>query len=125
MRRMLCMVSLTVFCLAMVSLLVGCENGGDDETMNKYAGTYSCTVAGDDSGTFTAVVDNAGRLTASGRSNAVGNTTATGTVTSNGDLQFGVASSGATFSGKISDDGKVSGTWQNGGNSGTFSGKKQ
>lgn len=112
-------------CLAMASLPVGCEEEGGDGNVSRYAGSYSCSVAGDDSGTFTALVDNEGNLTASGWTEAVGDTSAAGTVQSNGEVAFGSATSGATFTGNIHDDGTVSGTWQNGEDSGTFNGNRQ
>ena len=108
-----------------VGIFIGGCSDEDGDGGSKYAGTYRITVSGDDRGTFTGVVDDAGNLTGSGRTDAIGNTSAIGRVDENGRVQFGVSSSGATFTGTISGSGDVSGIWENGVYGGTFSGTKQ
>lgn len=91
-----------------------------------YAGEYTGTISGDDSGTWSSTIRSNGSITASGRTQNSGAITASGQLTTDGTLTFatGRASSGAVFSGSTMSDGVVTGTWRNGADSGTFSGKR-
>ena len=95
-----------------------------------FAGTYEGTFTGDDTGTFTVVVDTTGNITGTGTSTTFGFFDISGTVDSSGNLELvaGGTSLGAIFSGTISPDGIVSGTWETTilflFASGTFSGSK-
>lgn len=97
--------------------------------LEAFAGTYTGTFSGDDSGTFTCVVDSAGHITGSGVSLQDGPFRGTGTVNSSGEVKFvaGSTTLGSTFSGTISAAGEISGTWENRffGQTGTFSGRRQ
>ena len=100
-----------------------------DTGLEAFAGTYSGTFSGDDSGTWTVVVDSTGNLTGSGVSSASGNFLISGNVTRSGEVSFtaGTVTAGANFFGTISLSGEVSGNWASGpfGPSGTFSGRRQ
>jgi len=89
-----------------------------------YAGTYTGTISGDDTGTFSAVIDSGGKVSVTGSTVGDGSFTGTGTVTSSGSATFssGSTSGGATFSGTIDANKKLSGTWSNAtyGAKGTF-----
>lgn len=80
-----------------------------------YAGTYTGTISGDDTGTFSTVVDAGGKVSVTGSTSGGGSFTGTGTVTSSGGASFssGTTSGGATFSGTIDANRKLSGTWSN------------
>ena len=100
-----------------------------DTGLEAFVGTYSGTFSGDDSGTWTAVVDSTGNVTGSGASSAIGNFLISGNVTRSGAIFFtaGTVTAGANFSGTISLSGEVSGNWASVifGTSGTFSGRRQ
>jgi hypothetical protein len=106
-----------------------CLTGDNEANPSIFAGTYSGTFAGDDSGTFTVVVDPAGHITGSGVSREDGPFDIAGTVNSQGavELVAGTATTGATFAGTISAAGEMSGTWENRffGERGTFTGRRQ
>jgi hypothetical protein len=123
-RRLSLIAMLCGFCLLIV--LGGCsDDDNGDGDVSQFAGTYRGTFTGDDSGSFTVVVDNVGDITGTGRSNAIGRFIIDGTVESNGDVEFGITTTAATFSGRIFASGVVSGTWENAGNRGTFRGTRQ
>jgi hypothetical protein len=92
-----------------------------------FAGAYSGTFGGGDSGTWNVQLLSNGSITGTGFSNNLGMTfTVSGTVRTDGTLTFaaGGTNTGATFSGRIADDFSVSGTWTNTGVAGTFSGRR-
>lgn len=94
----------------------------------KYAGAYSGTYDGNDTGTFNVSITNEGIVTGSGTSNMLGTFSVTGSVAAGGGLSMGTSGTagGATYSGTIDvATGKVSGTWSGSGTSGNFSGQKQ
>ena len=123
-RRLSWIAMLCGVCLLIV--LGGCSEDDDDEgDVSQFAGTYRGTFTGDDSGSFTVVVDPGGDISGTGRSNTVGRFLIDGTVESNGDVEFGSTTTAATFSGHIAASGVVSGTWENAGNQGTFRGTRQ
>ena len=97
--------------------------------VSAFCGTYVGTFSGDDMGSFTAVVDENGNVSGSGNSVSVGSFTITGSVSSAGNIFFvaGSVTTGATFTGVVTTQGAVSGTWENSafGESGTFSGSRQ
>lgn len=87
-----------------------------DETypVDSYAGTYGGTFSGDDDGNFQAVILQDGTATSTGHSNKYGATfTATGKVNNAGFVSLGSTSTGAEFSGTISREGVLTGTWKN------------
>ena len=98
--------------------------------VSAFAGTYEGTFTGDDSGTFTVVVDTTGNITGTGESITFGIFDISGTVDPSGNIELvaGNTSIGAIFSGTIAPDGTVSGTWESTilflFSSGTFSGSK-
>jgi len=120
------------------SLLLQCISGVCGSTtpppplpnVSAFAGTYEGIFTGDDTGTFTVVVDTTGNITGTGESITFGLFDITGTVDSSGNLELvaGGTSLGAIFSGTIAPDGTVSGTWETTilflSASGTFSGNK-
>jgi hypothetical protein len=83
--------------------------------LQAFVGTYSGTFSGDDSGTWTVIVDSAGNLTGSGAASAAGNFQISGNVTRSGAISFtaGTVTAGASFSGTISISGEVTGNWAN------------
>jgi len=97
--------------------------------LQAFVGTYSGTFSGDDSGTWTAIVDSTGNVTGSGAASAGGNFHISGNVTRSGAISFtaGTVTAGANFSGTISFSGEVTGNWANVifSASGTFSGRRQ
>ncbi len=92
---------------------------------NYYAGNYTGTFSGDDSGTFDVTILASGMIAGSGTSSE-GTFLVTGQLSTDGTLTFatGSTSTSATFSGKIDVSGALSGTWKNAGESGTFSGNR-
>jgi hypothetical protein len=122
-RRRLSLIAMLFGCCLLI-LLGGCSDDDDDD-VSQFAGTYRGTFTGDDSGRFTVIVDNVGDITGTGRSNALGRFIIDGVVESNGDVEFGITTTAATFSGRISASGVVAGTWENAGNRGTFRGTRQ
>lgn len=93
----------------------------------RFVGTYNGVYSGDDAGTWVVMVDSAGTISGDG----VGSDevfTIIGSVSSSGTAYFvaGDVTTGATFTGTITESGEVSGTWVNEywNMSGTFSGKK-
>jgi hypothetical protein len=94
----------------------------------KYAGSYSGTYDGNDTGTFNVSITNEGIATGSGTSNVLGTFSVAGSVAAGGGLSMSTSgtAAGATYSGTIDvATGKVSGTWSGSGTSGNFSGQKQ
>jgi hypothetical protein len=90
--------------------------------------TYNGAFSGDDSGTFSVTISSTGTISGSGVSVLQGEFSVSGSATGN-RLNFsagrGGATTGASFSGTLDPDaGTVSGTWRNGEDHGTFSGKR-
>jgi len=99
--------------------------------LKSMAGTYSGTYSGSDSGTWIFTLSESGAFTSgSGKSNSDGPftvSTSGSSAASSGSFAIGGSTStGATFTGKITRSGDVSGTWKNNafGDTGSFSGKK-
>lgn len=88
------------------------------------AGNYSGTFRGDDRGTWTATIDNAGNLTGTVVSNSFGSDTAAGSIGSSGQATMSGTVGSSVFSGSFTTNGSVSGTWADGIDSGTFTGSK-
>lgn len=88
-----------------------------------YAGNYTGTFSGSDTGTFGVTITTSGDIVGTGLSNTSGGFLVQGQVSTSGTLSFasGGTSSGATFSGSLV-NGVLSGTWQNGIDSGTYTG---
>jgi len=100
--------------------------------ISKYAGNYTGTFWGTDSGSWKITVNEDGSISGSGYSSALHHSfTAVGKIDSHGSLYLTSASTGATFSGQVSCNGtvcEVSGTWINDfytSEYGSFSGKRQ
>lgn len=96
-----------------------------------YTGDYFGAYSGDDVGLWSLTIDANGLITGDGQSSIDGTLfTITGSVTTSGNVTFsaavGGASTGASFSGTITTDGGVSGSWSNSyfGEAGTFGGRK-
>ena len=92
------------------------------------AGTYTGTYSGDEQGTWTALIDANGLLTAFGETVSGYQFPGEGTLTSDGTSTFvsGDAAFTATFTGLITSDGLMSGTWsETDGDRGTFTGNRQ
>lgn len=92
-----------------------------------YAGDWSGTFTGDDTGTFDVTINANGTITGSGYSNSYSETfSLSGSINSNGQFSAGSTSTGASFTGTVSGN-SMSGNWNNTntGDSGTFSGTKQ
>ncbi|MFT4541406.1 MAG: hypothetical protein ACI835_003867 [Planctomycetota bacterium] len=96
--------------------------------LGAFAGSYSGTFNGDDSGTFALGIDASGVITGTGDSNDEGSFAISGTADASGatDLLGGSVSTGATFGGEVHLDGTISGTWENAffGDNGNWSGSK-
>ncbi|MCG8311895.1 MAG: hypothetical protein MI976_01655 [Pseudomonadales bacterium] len=99
----------------------------NETLIDAMVGTYSGNFRGDDTGSFTIVVNGSGVISGSG----VGSEESfslTGMVTSDGSAAVGAASVGASFSGTIDrSQGTITGTWENEffGETGSFSGTLQ
>lgn len=82
--------------------------------VSSYAGTYGGTFNGSDSGQFQATILPNGTAMLNGHSNKFGvSFTGEGKVNVNGSITLGSASTGATFTGTIANDGALTGTWKN------------
>ena len=88
------------------------------------AGRYEGSYEGDDDGPFSVFVDREGTLFGWAISDFDGLIGLTGSADTDGGFLAGNASTGATFTGQIDPDGMLSGTWQLGIESGTFSGRR-
>ena len=92
-----------------------------------YAGTYSGTFRGDDSGTWSVDILPNGAIVGTAFSNVLNSDVAvSGSLQADGRLTFasGGTATGATFSGTVTGDFKTSGTWTGAGVDGTFSGQQ-
>ena len=94
--------------------------------MGLLAGIYNGTYSGDDSGTWSIVVDSDGVITGSGCSTvALSEFDIRGEVTSDGELSsFGFASNGNFLGSFDASSGNFSGNWAADGDTGTYSGLK-
>lgn len=88
------------------------------------AGRYDGRFSGDDSGPFHVFIDREGVLYGWAVSVTDGPIALEGGAETDGGFLAGNASSGATFSGQIQDDGTLAGTWSNSPDAGTFSGTR-
>ena len=98
-----------------LAFAIGCGASGSSGSSGspaRFAGTYMGTFAGDDTGTFSATVDELGAVPGTGTSTADGAVTITGTVNGTGNLS-GTTSNGATWTGVFSESG-LDGTWTDG-----------
>lgn len=88
------------------------------QSFKDYAGTWEFTIAGDDTGKGTAVVDEQGRIKGVGSSAKLQlPLTLSGQIQANGQTNFdampqGTTSSGARFTGKLEPQGRGAGQWQ-------------
>lgn len=104
----------------------------DTLTTLSYAGVYSGTIAGDDTGTFRAVIYLYDSPTCSLTTASTGTVSCSVTLEPPSDpasgvatITFGVVSTGASFTGTVNYyTGVVAGSWSNGGLSGTFAGAR-
>lgn len=102
-------------------------------SLGSYAGNYSSTFTGTDSGTVTVSISPSGATTCSGVSNSAGAFTCSFSLTPTGvdgttaTINMGIAGTGAVFAGTANYyTGVVTGTWTNtGGANGTFTGLRQ
>ena len=95
----------------------------NETLLSSMAGIYNGTYSGDTSGTWSLTVGTDGSITGSGCNTVFSSSfTASGTVSSDGNTAVGVASSTATWEGNVNLTGVFSGTWQDGVESGTFTG---
>jgi hypothetical protein len=102
------------------------QNHLSQSIWNYYAGSYEGTFTGDDSGSFNASITTNGAITGTGNSNNLGAFSIFGSLGTDGSftLAAGGTNRGATYSGTITADKMIAGTWDNGGGSnGTFSGE--
>lgn len=87
---------------------------------SRLAGNYTGSYAGDDTGTWSVVINDAGGITGSGQSNAWGSFSIAGTVASSGSADFtsGIAAGNqvaAVYAGTFdADAGTAPGTWDGG-----------
>jgi len=101
-----------------------------DGSQNVFAGNYSGTFAGGDSGTWTVTVGTDGSVSGSATDN-VNNFNVSGTVSESGGGNLSLASgtaSGATWSGGFYPNGSLnacSGTWTSGTETGTWTGSQK
>ena len=102
----------------------GTISGSRQTNNSKYAGTYTGTISGGDSGSWTIVIDSSGLISGSGSSQNVGSFNFDGAVDNTGFL-MGVTEEAGAF-GSISGN-SLSGSWFDDGVSygGTFNGTKQ
>lgn len=118
-------------CLLLAGFLAGCDGStglfGGASSDSPLAGTWDGTYHGDESGSWTCVVDETGTLegTTTGPS---GTFAMSGSVSAEGAMTAiaGSAETGATFSGNLSTSGLATGTWTNAGfdMEGTFTGSR-
>lgn len=94
--------------------------------LNLYAGSYTGTFAGDDSGTWSATIDSDGVITGTFTGTSSG--TLSGSIDTSGSMFFstsGNTSEGTVFSGTIDiSTGSAAGTWSDDEDSGTYAGNK-
>lgn len=106
----------------------GDDNGGlGSGNVLAYAGQWSGTYSGGDSGTFSVTISNSGGVSGTGYSTIHNvNFVLNGAVNSDGSFNAGDVSTGAAFNGMIEED-AVSGNWTNAnlGISGTFVGQRE
>lgn len=114
------------FCL----LLGSCsKNNNDSTTSIEFAGSWSGTYSGDETGTWTATISESGVVTGTAKESSTSyQSQLNGTVTSDGAFTatVGTTSQGYKFDGQINGS-TVSGTWNNSAtnHSGNWSGNKQ
>ena len=90
-----------------------------------FAGDYQGSFNGDDTGSWTATINNSGIITGLRKSDNFGDATIAGTVASSGQSKIGGTVDSVIFSGIFNRNGNVSGSWlDNDGSSGTFSGRR-
>lgn len=110
---------------ALVSSTIA-QNHLSQSIWNYYAGIYEGTFTGDDSGSFNVSIATNGVITGAGNSNKLGEFSIFGSLGTDGSftLAAGGTNTGATYSGIITADKMISGTWNNGDVlNGTFSGQ--
>ena len=125
-------------CILMASLLVSCESDDGEDggattssvAENPFAGNYSGTFSGGDTGTWSMKVASNGGINGRARSTVDGNSsTISGSLNNDGRFTAAVGggtSDGSTWSGRASLDGSISGTWKSTiwNLSGSFSGNR-
>jgi hypothetical protein len=89
----------------------------------QYAGTYSGTLSGDASGTWSASVDSAGNWTGSGTVPGLGTFGVNGIVSGTGAVTTYIEE-GGILTGQINPGGQISGTWTDYEASGNFTGNR-
>lgn len=91
-----------------------------------YAGRYTGTFSGEDSGAFDVTIMANGMIAGTGSSKSEGGFVVTGQLATDGTLSFatGSTSTSAAFKGKITTGATLSGTWKNSGETGKFSGQR-
>lgn len=107
---------------------VDAQNHLKSSILAAFAGDYSGTFGGDDSGSYQVTAADDGTISGTGSDSAGGEFGITGVMASNGSATFtqGGTTSGATYTGTVEFNGSLSGTWMGVNNtSGTFSGSKQ
>lgn len=110
----------SVILLTVGIFLFSCSNDDDNSNnvnnvFEQFQGNWEGTYTGGDSGDWTATIDDEGVVSGSATSTTFSQTyELNGTVSESGvfTATVGTATSGATFTGQISDD-NVSGTWIN------------
>ena len=122
---------LRITLLFLTTLLVSCSSDNSDDNNPQelvFAGEWSGTFSGDDSGTWNATIGTSGTVNGEAFSSAAQQIfPLTGTITNEGEFRAtaGTAENGATFSGTFTVD-SSSGTWENAANqiSGTWTGSR-
>lgn len=110
-------------------LALACSNDEDDNNSEViFAGEWTGTFSGGDSGIWTAVIGNDGTVTGDAFSNSAQQSLPlSGTIDTKGDFRatVGTAQNGATFEGTFASD-TSSGTWENAADqiSGTWQGSR-
>jgi len=90
-----------------------------------FSGNYRGTFTGDDSGNWEVIIDNNGIITGQSTSITFGSEEVSGQVSSSGQTSIAGTTSSGVFSGVITRDGNISGTWlDDDGESGTFTGNR-
>jgi len=90
-----------------------------------FTGNYQGTFTGDDSGNWEVTIDNNGVIAGQSTSNTYGTEQVSGQVSSSGQTSINGTTSSGVFSGVITFDGSMSGTWlDDDGESGTFTGSR-
>lgn len=93
--------------------------------LSLFSGTYKGTFSGDDSGSWEVTIDNRGVIAGQSISKAFGTEQVTGAVSSSGQTSISGQTTSGVFTGVITRNGKISGTWLDAdGAGGSFSGSK-